>query len=498
MRPVAKRFVFGVAATAQADGGAAAESEGITVDIGDDVVAFDADGAVGVDGYFCWHLSLNANNKFRSILTRHAPGRIFMRSVPIMSNMARAWLALCGAALQLAGQGAQDGAHSQDGVFVKDGAAALLARVRAHMLDTLARQPNYTCLETVERSNRTGKEKEFRLQDTVRLEVALVNGKEMFAWPGSKQFEDTDLRAFVPTGMFGNGDFGLYANTVFGGRSTEFEFKGETKLGDRFTTRFDFSVPKAAGMRIRVPELTVTVGFHGSFYAEAGTFDALRLEVEADDLPLKLELRQVSDTMEYKRTRIGSRDFLLPLVSEAVMVDLHGDASRNVVRFSACHEFAGESTLKFGDDDDVAAGTSTPAVKKELKLPKNSEITLQLVSEIDTDKGAVGDQVKAALVNDIKEKGQVILQKGVEFSGRIVRLEHRQDYTVLGLVFEDAESETEHVKLDLILDLALGAGTLGPSPRRGISSPQRPHEGLVWLRPGHLRLGRGIIMFWRN
>jgi hypothetical protein len=412
-----------------------------------------------------------------------------------MSNMARAWLALCGAALQLT---AQNGAPSQDGAAVKDGSGALLARVRAHMVDTLARQPNYTCLETIERSIRIGKEKEFRLQDTLRLEVALVNGKEMFAWPGSKQFEDTDMRTFVPTGMFGNGDFGLYANAVFKDQATEFEYKGESKLGDRFTTRFDFSVRKASGMRIRIPELTATVGFHGSFYAEAGTFDALRLEVEADDLPLKLELRQVSDTMEYKRTRIGSGDFLLPLVSEVVMVDLHGDASRNVVRFSACHEFAGESTLKFGDDDDPAAGTTPPAVKKELKLPKNSEIPLQLVGEIDTDKAAVGDPVKAALVNDMKEKGQVILQKGVEFSGRIVRLEHRQDYTVLGLVFEEAESETEHVKLNLMLDRALGAGTLAPSARWGISSPLRPNEGLVWLRPGRLRLGRGIIMLWRN
>ncbi len=410
-----------------------------------------------------------------------------------MINMVRVWVALCGAALHAL---AQNGTAAQDGTA--EGATALLARVKAHMVETLARQPNYTCLETVERSNRAAKEKEFRLQDTVRLEVALVDRREMFAWPGSKQFEDTDMRAFVPTGMFGYGDFGLYANAVFGGRSTEFEYKGEAKLGEQFTTRFDFRVPVTSGMRIRQPDLTATVGYHGSFYAEAGTEDVLRLEVEADALPEKLDLRRVSDTMEYKRSRIGGGDFLLPSLSEVVMVDLRGDASRNVVRFSACHEFAGESTLKFGDDDDAGASPAV-AAKQELTLPKNAEIALRLVGEIDTDKAAVGDPVRAALTSDIKENGRVLLAKGVEVSGRIVRLEHYQDFTVLGLMFEEAESETVHVKLNLNMDRAMGADVLASS-RWGVnpSSPPRPHEGLVPLRPGHLRLSRGIVMFWRN
>jgi hypothetical protein len=368
------------------------------------------------------------------------------------------------------------------------------------MLDTLARQPNYTCLETVERAYRSGKEKEFRLEDTVRLEVALVDGTEMFAWPGSKQFEDTDIRTFVPTGMFGSGDFGLYAKSVFAGRLTEFEYKGEAKLGEQPTTRFDFRVPVVSGMRIRQLNVTAAVGFHGSFYTEPGTLDVLRLEVEADGLPPKLDLREVSDTMEYKRTRIGSSDFLLPSVSESLMVGSRGDASRNVVRFSACHEFAGESTLKFGDDDAVGAAgppSSAAAAKPELKLPKNTDLALQLVSEIDTDKAAVGDPVKAALANDVKEKGKVILQKGTEVSGRIVRLEHYQDFTVLGLMFDEAESETAHVKLELTWDRSAGSNVL-TTARWRTNSPLRPHEGLVPLQPGHLRLSRGVVMFWRN
>jgi hypothetical protein len=415
-----------------------------------------------------------------------------MRRAPIMINMTRAWLALCGAALTLA---------AQDPPAAPNAAGAELKQLRAHMADTLSLQPNYTCLETIERSIRVGKEKDFRLVDTIRLEVALVDGREMFAWPGSKQFEDTDMRTFVPTGMFGNGDFGLYAKAIFGERSpAEFEYKGEVKVGERPATRFDFRVPAVAGMRIRQPGITATVSFHGSFFAEPGTQDVLRLEVQADALPPKLDLRQVSDTMEYKRTRIGGGDFLLPSMSEIVMVDSRGDANRNVVRFSACHEFAGVSTLKFGDDDDAAnpdAAVKQVLVKQELMLPKNAEVALQLVGEIDTDKAAVGDPVKAMIENDVKEKGRVILPKGVQVSGRIVRLEHYQDFTVLGLMFQEAESEKVHASLSLTMDRATGSDVL-TSARWGTSTPPRPHEGLVPLRPGHLRVSRGVVMFWRN
>src|SRR5262249_1195220 len=89
-----------------------------------------------------------------------------------------------------------------------------LPKIRARTLNNLARQPNYACVETVERSQRAGSSRKFQVVDTIRLEVALVDGKEMFAWPGSKKFEDTDIRDLVSTGAFGNGNFALHAKAI--------------------------------------------------------------------------------------------------------------------------------------------------------------------------------------------------------------------------------------------------------------------------------------------
>ena len=68
-----------------------------------------------------------------------------------------------------------------------------LARVKVRMNEVLSRQPNYTCVEEIERSHRRSPKRKYELQDMVRLEVALVDGHELFAWPGSKKFDDAEL-----------------------------------------------------------------------------------------------------------------------------------------------------------------------------------------------------------------------------------------------------------------------------------------------------------------
>jgi hypothetical protein len=376
-------------------------------------------------------------------------------------------------------------------------ANALLDRVRRHMVETLAQQPNYTCLETIERSSRGAREKDFHLEDVVKVEVALVDRREMFAWPGSKVFEDSDLRNFVPTGMFGNGDFGAFAQEVFAGLSTKFQMQGAEAVGPTITTRYDFQVPVNDGMRIQGQNREALSGYHGSFYADRETMDVLLLEVHADELPKDLDLREVTDSIEYARIKIGTGDFLLPAASEALMVSLRGDASRNHIRFSACREFTGQSKLIFSDNPDAAAGAEiAPGVKQEIRLPKNAEFTLRLVGDLDTDKAAVGDMVRAVLDNDVKTKGKVLLPKGTPVSGRIIRLERSSNFTVVGFVFQEAESDQVHATLDLTFQSAEGADVLGRGVRWGTRYPARPHEGLVPLHSGRVRLGRGFVLLW--
>ena len=46
---------------------------------------------------------------------------------------------------------------------------------------------------------------EFRLRDTLRLEVTLLGGHERYAWRDARKFDDRELRDLVGLGMIGTG-----------------------------------------------------------------------------------------------------------------------------------------------------------------------------------------------------------------------------------------------------------------------------------------------------
>jgi hypothetical protein len=126
-----------------------------------------------------------------------------------------------------------------------DGTAAAarteqLASIRVHAIGNLDRLPNYTCRETVDRSHRLSSTHKFQPLDTVRLEVALVDGKEMFGWPGAKKFEDMDLRNFVSQGAIGNGNFALHARAIFHSQAAKFEYRGDGSTGNQSWVRSHF------------------------------------------------------------------------------------------------------------------------------------------------------------------------------------------------------------------------------------------------------------------
>ena len=393
---------------------------------------------------------------------------------------------LCGSSLLLSAQLAPE--------------VELLARIRVHMLSNLERQPDYTCVETVERSRRLGAARKFQLQDTLRLEVALVEGHEMFGWPGSKKFEDTDLRNMVTTGAIGNGNFASHARSIFVGRNATFQYRGEAPLDERASVRYDFRVPLfLSGFRIRISDREAVVGYHGSFHADPQTLDLQRLEVVADDIPPQLGLSSASDRMDYARTPIGEGQFLLPSGSELSMIDLHGQESRNRVRFTSCRQFTGESVLSFGDPPGPE-GAPTPAAGapgREIDLPPALGFTLSLLDEIDTETSAVGDPVRALLDRDLKYKGRLLFPKGSVATGRVTRMERRSDYTIVGLEFSEIQSPGAHARLQSKLESAAGLQAFAPRGRMAGLDPG-PGEGLIPLRSGRIHLRRGILMFWRT
>ncbi|MBK5294203.1 MAG: hypothetical protein JJE04_21305, partial [Acidobacteriia bacterium] len=161
-----------------------------------------------------------------------------------------------------------------------------LARIRSHMSANLSGLPNYTCLQTIERSRRRPRSRKFELYDTLRMEVALVSGKELFSWPGSGKFEDRDIHDVVGSGTFGNGNFAIHSRSVFMSNAPTFRYEGTVEEKGRSLFRYGYDVPQMlSGYRVRASEREAIVAFHGYFLVDSHTLDLVTLQVVTDQIP---------------------------------------------------------------------------------------------------------------------------------------------------------------------------------------------------------------------
>ena len=261
----------------------------------------------------------------------------------------------------------------------------LLRDIKLRMRENLAHVPNYTCLETVARGRHgppslvvavPGKSVPFRRIDTLRFEVAEVDGEELFAFPGNHDFSKMELSEIAPTGLMGSGSFSGFLNQIFNSDSPQFHFAGEEKLDGRPTIRYDFLVSQLESRYLVYTEWgRAIVGFHGSFWADPRTFDLIRLELFGDDIPPSLGIDFTGNRMEYAMVRIGVSNVLLPQSGEISMRRLDGWADRNSLTFTHCREYGVESTISFADVGDSAEATGGT---RNVELPSSLELTISL------------------------------------------------------------------------------------------------------------------------
>ncbi|MBS1827728.1 MAG: hypothetical protein JST93_20615 [Acidobacteria bacterium] len=306
--------------------------------------------------------------------------------------------------------------------------ALFLAKVKLRAAENLEKLPNYTCLETIERSRRRVSTRRFELVDLLRLEVGLVDRKELFAWPGSGEFTDTEIADMVGHGAIGNGSFALHARSLFLSGIPDFTYIGERIREGRATHRWAYRVPLIhSGYTMRVKPQKGIVGYQGSVWVDASTLDLLRIEIQVTEIPPNLPISTSTETLDYQSVPIAGANFLLPQSSELTIVDLQGNESRNRTRFSNCRQFSGESVLTFDEAPGAVSETRKPSTK--IELPADLEPELELRTAIEPGVTAVGDAVEAIVTKDVKRKGVVYLPKGAKVTGRVWKLERLQSTT---------------------------------------------------------------------
>lgn len=300
-----------------------------------------------------------------------------------------------------------------------------LERLRTAATGLLSKLPDITCTLTIERFSRPNSRRKFDIIDRLRLEVGLINGKELYAWPGSRSFEDRDLIDLVVPrlGALGTGDFAAHARSIIlSGHSTLTFERADTNSG-RAIDRWRFHQPIATSRHhVRIASSEGFVGYSGTLRADSVTGDLIRIEMDLNEVPPQLPLKRGLRTITYQRVPIGEASFLLPKTSDLILIHRNGFESRNHSSFSDCRHFTAQSTLSF---DDAAPGpTANPRnPSPPISLPGGLALYLRPAAPIDFSLLAIGDPIQLIAERDTVSGGQVRLPAGAFVTGRVLSLE---------------------------------------------------------------------------
>jgi len=317
---------------------------------------------------------------------------------------------------------------------------ALFNRARAKVLANLERTPRYTCIETIDRQVRrtmrtrggcsaavaagAGDSGLVLWRDRLRLDVAVINGTETFAWAGARQFETDDVDKLVGGGVTGTGDFAGFLGSVFGNAARHVRYTGEEGTPTGKMARFEYEVPLSMSQyRYRTGGDFKLAPYFGWYLIDPATATLEKLAVIATQFDRDDEVCRVEDTIEYQTAKIADSDFVLPRVSVMDAVYARGTESINETHYSGCHEYTAESTIRF-DDGGSGGVESSRNMAARAPVPEGLRVLLALETPIDGETSAAGDEIVAQALNDSKAKGgAVVIHRGDRFHGRIVRLE---------------------------------------------------------------------------
>src|SRR5579862_5863 len=375
---------------------------------------------------------------------------------------------------------------------------SLLPPIQHHVAEYVAGLPNYTCTEIVHRFERPRRVKDFQTIDTIKLEIAVLNGTEHFAWPGSSRFEDKDLPELLGGGYgaLTKGDFVMHARNIFLRDQATFSSPRAEKLGDFAAIRVDYEVPVGkSNFEIRADGGKAVVGYKGTAWVDELTLQLLRITIEAENIPSKIHVRSMRSEINYALVQLGDAKVLLPSSSQFTLQHSSRVDLRSQIEFSGCRQYGVTSNLSFGDA--APAGATVGPSARIKSVPAGIVLPLRLSAGIDSPTMAVGDPITAVTTRKVLVVGGVEFPAGTIVHGRIRKMERHFEpmpYFVVGLEFNELESGAQRIPfLAEMKDMTPMAGMLGRSWALRI-----PGVGVFAVTSKSVKIPKGHMMIWET
>lgn len=291
--------------------------------------------------------------------------------------------------------------------------------------------------------------------DAISLEVVVVEGRELYAFPDSPRFESISLAELVGHGTIATGAFAGHAQRILVDRVGAIRYVGEEELNGQHAQRYDYTV-LLADSRYSVTNLGLStrVPYHGSFWAATENDKLLRLTVRVDELPRDVGVNRFATRIDYQTVTMGSKRLLLPQRSQFTMLLSTGVESISETQFTNCRSFVGSSTLSF-DDSTARFYVEKTEVIENLKVPPGLLLPIELTTGIDSKNSRIGDRIEAELTDDVHFGADSVLPKGALLRGRLRRLDSYEglnSYHAVGIEFQELLFGTSRAVVALSLE----------------------------------------------
>jgi hypothetical protein len=230
----------------------------------------------------------------------------------------------------------------------------LIEQARYHALEFAGDLPNFVVNQVVNRYHESPGVKNWRLDDTLDIELTYLTGKgEQFkvktidGQPTTRSY--SDLGGSTSTGEFGTTLTNLFAPQA----EAEFKESKHDNLHGRETVVYDFTV-KRVNSRTQITDKSadkgadksVIAGYSGSVWIDTETKQVLRVEETNDDIPRGFPITLAEDAVDYDWVTISGERYLLPVHAEVLLGrDADRTYTKNVIEFRNYHKFEGDVKL---------------------------------------------------------------------------------------------------------------------------------------------------------
>jgi hypothetical protein len=342
-------------------------------------------------------------------------------------------------------------------------APEFLERTRDKVIPRLPQSPNFTCVETIERSyftrarqrltpatceqisleRKKGRSKlQLHSTDRLRLQVAVNHGREIYSWTGPGTFS-RDVEEILETGTIGTGQFSVYLLDIFSNPAVRFHLQGPDEFGFRVPIEASNNLFMGAGKWRQE-------AYEGSLVIDPQSLEVKTLRIKTSELSADTERCEMTTIIDYPT---GGNGLLIPL--KATTRDVLRDSSEieRVSTFSDCREVP--TTL--------ARSIPTP-----LQLPGNISLVIELNTPIETASASAGDVVRGTVRDPVlrPKSSEVLVPAGGTVTGRIVKIEHRIEFHEFALLLDFDSIEAPGIafqlraRLDTRDKLVTGVGSM--------------------------------------